>query len=73
MNDFHKEVMDLSIEQCVDSLRIAKGLAKQNRDVEALVLIAERWAVLAGRMKDIDKKGSVMLGFSPTEEEDEDE
>lgn len=71
MNEFHKDTMNQSIQQCADSLRLAKQLAKQNRDVEALIIIAERYAAFAGTLKDIDKGGSFMLGFNPTVDEEE--
>ena len=63
--------MNQSIQYCADSLRLAKQLAKQNRDVEALIIIAERYATFAGKLKDIDKGGNFMLGFNTTVEEED--
>jgi len=71
MNEFYKEIMNQSIQYCADSLRLAKQLAKQNRDVEALIIIAERYATFAGKLKDIDKGGNFMLGFNTTVEEED--
>jgi hypothetical protein len=71
MNEFYKEIMNQSIQYCADSLRLAKQLAKQNRDVEALIIIAERYATFAGKLKDIDKGGNFMLGFNTIVEEED--
>lgn len=72
MKENYKEMMDQSLDECVIALKTAKKIAKQNRDVEALIVIAEHWAGLAGRLKDIDKRGPIMLGFtSGTEEQDD--
>ena len=38
-----------------------------------MIVIADRFALFAKSLKDLDKNGTFMLGFSPNEKEDEDE
>lgn len=71
MNELHKELIDVSLIKCRDVLSEAQKIARQNRDVEALVIISDRWAKLAAEIKTIDKGGSFMLGFTSNQEQEE--
>jgi hypothetical protein len=74
VNELQKELLDTSLLKCRDVLGEAFRIAKQNRDVEALVIISDRWARLAAEIKGIDKGSNFMLGFTHNlEKDDEDE
>ena len=62
----HKKI----IKHYVETLERAKSLAIENRDVEALVAISDRWYAL---MESLDEEGQhkVVLGFSNQEKTDD--
>lgn len=64
-----KEAMEKSME----ALDTAHKLATENRDIEALVVIAERWATFSHKVKSIDKNIKGMIGFYTDDEEEEKE
>lgn len=66
--EFEKELIERSFNQTARILNKAEEIAEQHRDIEALVVISDRWASLAQKVKDIDKSQPVMLGFVPSEE-----
>lgn len=64
MDNSKKEMLsEKAFEQTVEALQTAQKLATENRDVEALVVISERWAAFGQKIKDIDKHIKSMIGF----------
>lgn len=69
-NNKKDELSAQAFENTVVALEAAQKLAIENRDVEALVVISERWANFGQKIKDIDKQIKSMIGFvSEVEEE----
>lgn len=63
MGKFKDHAMHESISRTMKSLRTAEKFAKESRDVEALILISERWMALMQKIEDIDVKSVQQLGF----------
>lgn len=64
-----QETLDKSIKKTIKVLKKAEKIATQHRDIEALVVISDRWANLAQKLKDFDKPRPLMLGFAPEGED----
>jgi hypothetical protein len=64
-----QETLNKSIKKTIKILKKAENIAVQHRDIEALVIIADRWVGLAQRIKDFDKPKPIMLGFAPEGED----
>lgn len=64
-----QETFNKSIKKTIKILKKAEKIAEQHRDIEALVVISDRWAGLAQKIKDFDKPKPIMLGFAPEGEE----
>lgn len=63
-----------SLKKSSRALKKAQEVAEYNKDIEALIVISERWMNLSQLIKSLDKPKQQMLGFtSMTEEEDIDE
>jgi hypothetical protein len=62
----HKKI----IKHYVETLEQAKHLAIQNRDVEALVAISDRWYALMDSM-DEEGQNKIVLGFTSQENDDD--
>lgn len=60
-----QETLEKSIKKTIKILNKAEKIASQHRDIEALVVISDRWIGLAQRLKDFDKPKPIMLGFAP--------
>ena len=64
MNNEKKESLsEKAFENTIEALATAQKLATENRDVEALVVISERWALFGQKIKDIDKGIKSVIGF----------
>lgn len=71
---YKEELIDKSLLKTQRALKKAQEVAEYNKDIEALVIIAERWLQFTAHVKALDKPAPQMLGFTPTmmeEEEDE--
>lgn len=74
MDKEHKAVLSkTAIDKSVEALDKAQQLAVENRDIEALVVIAERWATFGHKIKSFDKNIKSMVGFYTEDEEQESE
>jgi hypothetical protein len=62
-NDKKESLSEKAFENTVEALATAQKLATENRDVEALVVISERWALFGQKIKDIDKGIKSVIGF----------
>lgn len=58
-----ESLSEKAFENTVEALATAQKLATENRDIEALVVISERWALFGQKIKDIDKGIKSMIGF----------
>lgn len=65
--------MQESLLQSKNALFEANRIAKFNKDLEALIAISDRWTVLAGRIKELDSNSRVMLGFTSSIDEQEED
>ena len=54
------------------ALKKAQKIAEFNRDVEALVVISERWLTFMQLAESLDKPRQQMVGFTTLQEMDED-
>lgn len=64
MNKDKKDSLsEKAFENTIEALATAQKLATENRDVEALVVISERWALFGQKIKDIDKGIKSVIGF----------
>lgn len=69
-----KNAIQSAIVNTVKALDKAQKFAEETRDIESLVVIADRWLNAAYKIKSLDKSTSQMLGFIQEElEEKEDE
>jgi predicted nucleic-acid-binding protein len=74
MNKEQKEILSAeAIDKSVEALDRAHQLAVENRDIEALVVISERWATFGQKIKSFDKNIKGMIGFYTEDEEEESE
>jgi hypothetical protein len=64
-NKIEQDAFNKSIKQTIKILKKAEKIAEQHRDIEALVVISDRWTNLAQKIKDFDKPKPIMLGFAP--------
>ena len=62
-NKFDNHIVHESIRRTVKSLKKAHKIASNNRDIEALILISERWMALMQRVDELDKYPQKMIGF----------
>lgn len=53
-----------SLYNIMSSLSKAQEIATQRQDIEALIVISERWMLAAEKIKRLDSNKSVMLGFT---------
>ena len=58
-----ESLSEKAFENTIEALATAQKLATENRDVEALVVISERWALFGQKIKDIDKGIKSVIGF----------
>lgn len=58
-----KNAIQSAIINTVKALDKAQKFAEETRDVESLVVIADRWLNAAYKIKGLDKPPSQMLGF----------
>jgi hypothetical protein len=73
MNKQEKEILsNQALEKSVEALDKAHKFAEENRDIEALVVIAERWATFGNKVRNFDKNIKGMIGFY-TDDEDKEE
>lgn len=56
-----------SIFNTVSSLAKAQEIAVQRQDIEALIVISERWMMAAEKIKGLDSGKPLMLGFTSEE------
>ena len=69
-----KNAIQSAIVNTVKALDKAQKFAEETRDIESLVVIADRWLNAAYKIKTLDKSSNQMLGFIQEEvEEKEDE
>lgn len=68
-----EELILKSFQKSHKALKKAQEVAEYNNDIEALVIIAERWLQFSQQLKSLDKTQHQMLGFTsvPMEEDDE--
>lgn len=57
-------VVSTSLQSVVASLSEAQKIATQRTDMEALIVIAERWFLIAEKLKGLDGSKPIMLGFT---------
>jgi len=65
-------VISAALTNMVVSLGEAQRVATKREDLEGLVVVAERWLLMAEKVKSLDDSKPIMLGFtsgSPSEEE----
>lgn len=69
-----KNAIQSAVINTVKALDKAQKFAEETRDIESLVVIADRWLNAAYKIKNLDKSSAQMLGFIQEEvEEKEDE
>lgn len=65
-----EELILKSFKKTEKALKIAQQVAEYNKDIEALVIISERWMQLVQHLKSFDKTNQHVLGFSPMPQEE---
>ena len=58
-----KNAIHSAIVNTVKALSDAQKFAVEQRDIESLVVIADRWMNAAYKVKGLDKSGGQMIGF----------
>ena len=71
MNNYEKKVVRSSIMNSFNAINDANILAKKRDDIEALIVISDRWIALAEKVRSLDMGGAHKLGFIIEEEGDE--
>lgn len=69
-NHFNVISSDTAFEKSAEALREAYKIAKFNRDLDAIVAIADRWSML-GKILEKDDDVRLPMGFRQLEGEDE--
>jgi len=64
-----EEMILKSFKKSHKALKKAQEVAEYNHDIEALVVISERWMQLMQHLKALDKPQQQMLGFTTTQED----
>lgn len=71
-----EHVVNSALTNTLLSLSEAQKIATKREDLEGLIVVAERWLLMAEKIKGLDESRPVMLGFTsgmPEEYEDEPE
>lgn len=68
-----KNAIQSAVINTVKALDKAQKFAEETRDIESLVVIADRWLNAAYKIKGLDKPTNQMLGFIQEEVQEEEE